>query len=339
MRKTLMIGTRSHFLAGSGAAALGFAIDARTASAQSAPSRIDVHHHYVPPAYVTAVGNAQLAPQILGWTPEKSLDDMDRAGVTKAILSITTPGLSFGFPDPATRLARACNEFAAGMVRAHPGRFGMFAALPLPDVKSSLAEAIYALDVLHADGVGLFSSYEPHLWLGDARLDPLFAELDRRKALVFVHPTSNACCTNMLAGVEDAIIEYQTDTTRAIANYLFSGAAARFPNVRIIFSHAGGTMPYLIGRFIAKAADPRMAGRIFGGVIPAVQQFYYDTAQSANVEAMSALSKLVPHSHILFGTDFPFGAAVRDVPSMQTCGFSDTDLRGIFSANATALAL
>jgi predicted TIM-barrel fold metal-dependent hydrolase len=328
---------RAQFLTGAGAAALGLACDVRAAGAQPAPARIDVHHHYVPPGYVSAVGSATLAPQILGWTPAKSLDDMDRAGVARAILSITTPGLTFGFADASAKLARMCNEYAADMVRSHAGRFGMFAALPLPDAKASLAEAVYALDVLKADGVGMFSSYAPHIWLGDSSMDPLFAELDRRKAIVFVHPTSNACCTNMLAGIEDAIIEYQTDTTRAIANYLFTGAAARYPNVRIIFSHAGGTMPYLIGRFLAKAADPRLAGRVPGGVIPAVRQFYYDTAQSANVEAMSALTKLVPPSHVLFGTDFPFGAAVRDVPGLQAAGLSDADLRGIFSANAKAL--
>ncbi len=329
---------RATFLAG--AAALGLTLNARPAGAQTpgpSAARIDVHHHYVPPAYISAVGAAELAPPILGWTPAKSLEDMDRAGVAKSMLSITTPGLYFGFADASMRLARTCNEYAADMARTHPGRFGVFAALPLPDVSASLAETAYALDVLKADGVGMFSSYNGHIWIGSPELDPLFAELDRRKAIVFVHPTTNACCGNLLPHVEDAIIEYQTDTSRAIANYLFSGAAQRYPNVRIIWSHAGGTMPYLISRFIAKARDPVLTGRLTDGVVPTVRKFYYDTAQSADVEAMSALTKLVPVSHVLFGTDFPFGAAVRDVPSMQACGFSDADLRGIFTANATAL--
>jgi predicted TIM-barrel fold metal-dependent hydrolase len=262
---------------------------------------------------------------------------MDRAGVAKAMLSITTPGLSFGFPDASAKLARLCNEYAADMQRAHPGRFGMFAALPLPDVKASLAEATYALDVLKTDGVGVFSSYDPHIWLGSPVLDPLFAELNRRGTIVFVHPTSNACCTSMLPNVEDAIIEYQTDTTRAIANYIFNGAAQRFPNVRIIWSHAGGTMPYLINRFLAKARDPRVAASIPDGVLPVINRFYYDTAQSADIEAMTALSRLVPASHILFGTDFPYGAAVRDVPGLQSSGFSAPDLARVFSSNAAAL--
>jgi predicted TIM-barrel fold metal-dependent hydrolase len=296
-----------------------------------------VHHHYVPPGYIAAVGSAQVAPPILKWTPAKSLEDMDRAGVAKAMLSITTPGLSFGFPDAAAKLARVCNDYAADMQRSHPGRFGIFGALPLPDVKASLAEATYALDVLKADGVGVFSSYDPHIWLGSPILDPLFAELNRRGTLVFVHPTSNACCTNMLPNVEDAIIEYQTDTTRAIANYIFSGAAQRYPNVRILWSHAGGTMPYLINRFVTKARDPRVAATVPDGIMPILTRFYYDTAQSADIEAMTALSKLVPPAHILFGTDFPYGSAIRDVTSLQTCGFSAGDLRGVFAGNAKAL--
>jgi len=329
--------TRGRFLAGACAAGLASSMRAAGAQGADAGGRVDVHHHYVPPGYIAAVGSAQLAPPILNWTPQKSLDDMDRAGVAKAMLSITTPGLSFGFPDPAAKLARLCNEYAADMQRSHPGRFGMFAALPLPDARSSIAEATYALDVLKADGVGVFSSYDPHIWLGSPVLDPLFGELNRRSATVFVHPTSNACCTNMLPNVEDAIIEYQTDTTRAIANYIFSGAAVRFPNVRIIWSHAGGTMPYLINRFVTKSRDPRVAASVPDGVMPLLNRFYYDTAQSADIEAMAALSKLVPASHILFGTDFPFGSAVRDVPSLQACGFSGADLRAVFSGNAQAL--
>ena len=329
---------RATFLGG--ASALALTCGAHAANAQPAPAaggRIDVHHHYVPPGYIAAVGSAQLAPPILSWTPAKSLDDMDRAGVAKAMLSITTPGLSFGFPDASAKLARLCNDYAADMARAHPGRFGVFAALPLPNVKAALDEAVYALDTLKADGVGVFSSYDPHIWLGSPVLDPLFAELNRRGTVVFVHPTSNACCTSMLPNVEDAIIEYQTDTTRAIANYVFGGAALRYPNVRIIFSHAGGTMPYLISRFLAKSRDPRVAANVPDGVVAALAKFYYDTAQSANPEAMGALAKLVPPAHILFGTDFPYGAAVRDVPALQTAGFSAPELRNVFAANAAAL--
>ena len=326
--------TRTNFIAATAALAAGIPVPGKAQNAD----KIDVHHHYVPPAYVREVGSAELAPPILGWTLEKSMEDMDRAGVRRAYLSITTPGLDFGFPESTKRLARECNTYAADVVARYPARYGMFAALPLPDVKASLDEVAYALDTLKADGVGLFSSYGGRLWLGDARLDPLFSELDRRRALVFVHPTSNACCTNLLgASIEDSMIEYQTDTTRAIANYLFNGAAKRFPNVRIIWSHAGGSMPYLIGRFLRKASSPEWAAMLPGTVAETVARYYYDTAQSANIEAMTALSKLVPASHILFGTDFPYSVAARDVAGLGSSGFTESQLRAVFHSNAEAL--
>jgi predicted TIM-barrel fold metal-dependent hydrolase len=331
---------RGTFLAG--AAALGCASITGAAGAQvpappSSHSRIDVHHHYVPPKYLSAVGTASLAQPILTWTPAKSLEDMEAGGVSRALLSITTPGLDFGMPAATARLARDCNEYAAGMMQQYPTRFGMFAALPLPDVKASLIETAYALDVLKADGVGLFSSYAGHIWLGSPELDPLFAELDRRHALVFVHPTSNACCTGLLPNVFDSIIEYQTDSTRAIANYVFNGAAKRFPNVKVIFSHAGGTMPFLIGRFLEAARSPNVSANVAAGVNAMLASFYYDTAQSVNPQNMKMLASIVPTSHIMFGTDFPFGSTPRQAAGLQTCGFSDADLRAIFTSNAMAL--
>ncbi len=341
VKRTLMNPELSRLAFLSGAAALGLACERGIASAQvptrPVASRIDVHHHYVPPKYLAAVGSAGLAPPILSWTPAKSLEDMDNGGVGRAILSITTPGLDFGFPQATARLARDCNEYAAGLVRQYPARFGMFAALPLPDVKASLIETAYALDVLKADGVGLFSSYAHHTWLGSPELDPLFAELDRRRALVFVHPTANACCTGLLPNITDSIIEYQTDSTRAIANYLFNGAAKRFPNVRVIFSHAGGTMPFLIGRFFEAARVPAVSANVTPGVNAMLSAFYYDTAQSVNPDSLAMLAKLVPPSHILFGTDFPFGSTPRQATGLLACGFSDADLHGIFTSNAQAL--
>jgi predicted TIM-barrel fold metal-dependent hydrolase len=333
-------GRRATFLAGAAAFGLAAATGGG-AQAQPAPGipRIDVHHHFFPPQYLReAHPEHQFPPPMAQWTPDKSLGDMDRGGVTTAMLSITTPGLYYGKTDEARHLARLCNDYAAGLIRQYPKRFGLFAALPLPDVPGSLAETMYALDTLKAEGIGMFTSYDGKIWLGSSVLDPLFTELDRRGALVFVHPTSNACCADILEpNVDDSVIEYQTETTRAIGNYLFSGAAQRFPNVRLIFSHAGGTMPFLIGRFLTKALDPKFGARVSGGVVSALGKFYYDTAQTANVEAMGALSKVVPPSHILFGTDFPYGNAARDGGNLQTCGFGAAELNGIFAANATAL--
>src|SRR5688572_24023563 len=152
--------------------------------AVSAPYRIDIHHHFAPPAWVTAVrGRPLLQAANTTWTPEKSIEDMERGGVAAAMVSITNPGLWFGDAGMTRTLARACNEYGARLVRDHPGRFGLFAALPMPDPDASLAEIAYALDVLKADGVGLFTSYGDR-WLGHASFRPVMEELHRRQAVV-----------------------------------------------------------------------------------------------------------------------------------------------------------
>jgi len=304
--------------------------------AQAAPHRIDVHHHLSPPAYLDAVG-PQASPPTRNWTPARSLEDMDRAGVATAMLSITTPGLWFGDAAQAARLARACNEYAAGLVQAHPGRFGSFAALPLPDIDASLAEIAHALDVLKADGVTLFTSYGGK-WLGDPAFAPVLEELNRRRAVVYTHPASAACCVDLVPGIPDPAIEFGTDTTRTIAQLLFSGAAARWPELRLIFSHAGGTMPFLIERFEFLARDPAMRQRLAGGaVLPALRRFHYDTAQVSNPVAMGALLKLVPASQVVFGTDYPFRTSEEHVRGLAGCGLEAEALRAIERDNALAM--
>ena len=145
-------------------------------------------------------------------------------------------------------LARACNEFGAKLVQAHPTRFGLFATLPLPDVDASLKEIAYAYDTLKADGIGLLTSYDD-VWLGNKAFRPVMEELNRRKAVVAVHPTAANCCRNLEYGrLGPGSIEYGTDTTRAIIGVAFSGDATRFPEIRFIWSHAGGSLPFLAGR-------------------------------------------------------------------------------------------
>jgi predicted TIM-barrel fold metal-dependent hydrolase len=298
--------------------------------------RIDVHHHFCSPHYVATVDRVVGLQTVLReWTPEKSLADMDRAGVRTAILSVTTPGLNFGDDAAGRALARESNEYAVELRRAHPGRFGLFAALPLPDVEGALREIAYALDVLAADGVGLFTSYGMR-WLGDPHFDPVLEELDRRAAVVFVHPTVCDACRNLIPDVHEAVIEYGTDTTRAIAGLVFSGAASRYRRIRFIFSHAGGTMPFLIGRFTGLAAIPRIAARLPDGVLFELRRFFYDVAQAANPGALSSLMQLVPPAQVLFGTDFPYAAAAPHVAGVR--GFFAADaVRAVEYENAGAL--
>ncbi len=262
---------------------------------------------------------------------------MDLAGVETAILSLSNPGVWFGDKGLARALARDSNEYCAKLIAANTGRFGMFATLPMPDIDGSLVEAVYALDVLKADGIALFTSYQDR-WLGDPLFDPLFAELNRRHAVVYTHPTTASCCHALQMKVPSNLIEYQTDTSRAIAGLLAAGIPARYPNIKIIFSHAGGTMPYLIERFVGWAKSPPMVAALPQGLMPALAGFYYDTAQASNPIAMGALSKLVPSSQILFGTDYPFRLVDEQLEQIMNCGVFDSDkLSAIGRDNALIL--
>lgn len=277
------------------------------------------------------------SPVWKGWSPQVAIDAMDRGGVQKALLSITTPGTWFGDDAAARRLARECNEFAATTIARHRGRFGMFVALPLPDVTGSLEEIAYGLDTLRADGVGLFTSYGGK-YLGDPTFDPVLAELDRRRTVVFVHPTNPKCCTNLLAAIPEPVIEFGTDTTRAIANVIFTGTSARYPHLRLIFCHAGGTMPFLIERFANLARDPRYNTLLPNGFLTEARRFYYDTAQTTMAAPLGALLKVVPISQVIFGSDFPFMTITENLEGLQTCGlFSARDLSAIGEGNAVAL--
>jgi predicted TIM-barrel fold metal-dependent hydrolase len=308
------------------------------AQTPAAPHRVDVHHHHSPPVYLAALTSRNLGqPPTLAWTPEKSLEDMDKAGVATALTSITTPGLSFLDGAERRRMARECNEWTAKLVADRKGRFGMFAVMPMPDVEGTLLEMAYALDTLKADGIGLFTSYGDK-WLGDTAFEPVFSELNRRKAVVYTHPTAANCCKNLIADVPEAAIEYATDTTRTIASFVFTGSAVRFQDLRIIFSHAGGTMPFITERFTRlPLANKNLEPKVPNGVAYELKRFYYDTAQASHPMALASLTKLVSASQILFGTDFPFRTSADHVKGLTEFGFSAGDLRAIDRENAVRL--
>ncbi len=329
-RRTMLSG-------GAGLALSALAAPLVRAQTPAKVSIVDVHHHLAPPAYIADLIKRKTGlPPTLEWTPEKSIADMDAAGVSTAMLSITTPGVWFGDAAAASALARACNEYGAMLTSDNPRRFGTFSALPLPDVDASLREIEYALDTLKADGIGLFTSYGDK-WLGDPAFAPVMDELNRRKAVVYTHPTDPSCCINLIPGVAGPIIEYGTDTSRTIASLLFTGTASRCPDIKFIFSHGGGTMPFLIERYVrlpllSKAA----AAKTPEGVMPLLQRFHYDTAQVANPAAMAALTKVVPTSQIVFGTDFPFRTSLDHVNGLKQI-FSAEDLQKIESDNPRVL--
>ncbi len=299
--------------------------------------RIDVHHHPVSPGFLAEIVARRTGQQVLfDWTPERSIEEMNRAGVKTAITSVAPPGVWFGDAVAAGRLARECNEYAAHLRSEYPDRFGMFAALPLPDIKGSLREIEYAFDVLRSDGIGLLTSYE-HNWLGNAAFNPVMEELNRRKAVVYVHPTVAPCCSHLIAEVPDHLIEFAADTTRAIVSLMLTGTIARCPDIRFVFSHGGGAIPYIIERMVNYAHHKDLSDVMPQGPIFELQKFHYDTAFSANPHALSSLLQLVPVSQILYGTDFPFGSCVEHVEGLAAFGFNAQDLIAIESGNALHL--
>ena len=306
-------------------------------AAPATPRRIDMHHHFGPPAWVAEVkGRPMLQPPNTTWTPEQSIEDLDRGGGAAAVLSITNPGLWFGDRAKTTRLARACNDFGAKVVQNHPTRFGLFAAMPLPDVDATLKEIAYAYDTLKADGIGFMTSFDD-TWLGNPAYRPVMEELNRRNAVVFVHPTAATCCRNLnyATDVQPASMEYGTDTTRAITGIVVNGDAARFPNIRWIWSHGGGSMPFLAGRIGGNRKNEQMPN----GFMYELKRFYYDLAGAANPGVVASLLQLVGPDKILFGTDFPPGGKMLE--TSQTIRalkmFSESDLRLIDRDNAVKL--
>jgi len=307
------------------------------------PNRIDVHHHILPPPYMLRARDQILAisdrdhSALLNWTPAKAIEEMDKNGIATAMTSLGLPGVWLGGTKAARSLARACNEYAAQMARDHPGRFGTFAALPLPDREGSLREIAHAMDVLKADGVGLVSSYD-NKWPGDATFAPVFEELNRRKAVVFIHPAVPGCCSHLMPGIPASTIEFLFDTTRAITSLLVNGTFSRFPDIRFIFCHAGGTMPMLAARtnaFVQRHKE--IADRLPNGVPYELKKLYYDVANSTNPSSMAALMNLVPTSQMLFGSDFPYVPAAVTANGLDHSGLSSADLQAVNRENAMRL--
>lgn len=320
------------------------ALIAQASGAATKPRLIDVHHHILPPVYLADARDRLIAQQqgylparILQWSPQNAVAEMDQNGVASSIVSISTPGIWFGDMQSARTLARKCNEYAAQLVNDYPGRFGFFAAAPLPDTEGSLREIAYALDVLKADGIIFLTSYNDK-WPGDSAYTPVFDELNRRKAIVFIHPAAPICCRDLIPNVPPVFTEVPHDTTRAITSLLFSGSFARFRDIRFIFSHAGGTLPMLAGRLSHYSAEMRdLVAKMPNGIDFELKRLYYDIASSANPPAMAALMKLVPTSRILFGGDYPFVRIAETADGMTHLGLSAADLRAIGRDNALAL--
>jgi predicted TIM-barrel fold metal-dependent hydrolase len=313
---------------------------------------IDVHQHYLTSELVEALAQAGVrdvgGQPLAAWEPRDSLAIMDRYEIATALLSVPVPLTVRDAP----AVARAVNEAGAEAVAQSPGRFGLLATLPLPDVDRALEELDHALDTLHADGILLLSNCAG-VYLGDPRLEPVFAELDRRGAVVFVHP---AAAVSPVASFAPSLFEFPFDTTRAVANLVVSGTLARHRGIRLVIAHAGGAVPYLRDRILDRAPilervrlapppDPTELARMLDDGLAdsrrRLERLFYDVTLSANDTVLDCLQELVPSTQILFGTDYPFAQEIGVTSTLagldRHAGFDDRDRRAI--ASGTALGL
>ncbi len=264
------------------------------------PHRIDTHTHIVPPDYAAFLkrrsADAGGLP-IPEWSVDLALASMEQRSVRTSIVSVSTPGVHFGDDAAARAMAREVNEYAADVVKRNPGRFGFFATVTLPDVEGSLAELAYAFDTLHADGVVLLANTHG-TYLGEETQKPLFDELNRRNAVVFIHPAQLP--GPLVPGVPAYAVDFLLDTTRAAVRLMTSGTMARCPNIKVILSHAGGFVPYASHRIAITTSTSNVADGL-----AKLRRFYYDIALSGSPAALPSLLATAAPDHILFGTDFP----------------------------------
>jgi predicted TIM-barrel fold metal-dependent hydrolase len=307
--------SRREFLAaGSALCAAATLANHRHAIAADGSKLVDTHHHFYPPPYQKTWADWEDQRKIphfgvqFAWSREQDIEAMDKNGVTTSVLSLaSTPGTWFDAGAQAAHdMARLCCDFAAEMVRDKPGRYGLFAPLSMLDIDATLKEIEYAFDTLKADGVNLQTNYGDK-WLGDPVYQPIFEELNRRQAVVYVHPLVASCCGRLNIGAFPAVIEVPHDTTRAVVSLLLSGTFARLRDIKWLFSHAGGTIPMLAGRiesFFERAGNRDRF--VPDGIEAEFRRLYYDTANATHPSSMAALTALIPVSQITYGTDYPY---------------------------------
>lgn len=351
--------TRRSFLASATTAVAATALGAHgalraadatpVASGGCACGLVDVHTHYLPPLYAQALADAGLVKLDGGfpvpkWSEQAVLEHMAKHNIEAVMLSVTSPSVGFLKDREARRkMARYLNEYAADVVKRYPGKFGAFATLPLEDFDDAMAELEYALDHLQLDGV-IVESNTDGVYLGNPKLEPLFAALDKRKSTLFLHPTSPACFEAVGLGRPAPILEFPLDTARTLTDLIYAGTLTRHPNLRMIVPHAGGALPSIAHRIAMFSTLPFLEQKPAGGadeVRKVISSLYFDLAGSANDGAVAALRRLTSNEHILFGSDFPFtpaaGVEANVKATRALTGLTTTEHEGIARNNAYAL--
>jgi len=283
-------------------------------------SRIDTHQHVIPPRYAEWMRDKGIRPggiDLPSWSESSALKFMDGHGIQTGILSLSTPGVWFGDNAEARSWAREINEFCASVVARRPSRFGFFATVTLPDVEGALAEATYALDELHADGIVLLANNDGR-YLGDPAFAPLLEFLHRRSVAVFVHP--GELPAPEVPGIPTFTADFLLDTTRTAISLILSGSMDRYPGIKFILAHAGGFVPYISYRILLTMVNAKNKAQQLWTLVDqkhqvprqlaVLRQFYYDIALSASPAALPSLLEVADSDHITYGSDFPFAPAV-----------------------------
>ena len=319
--------------------------------------RIDVHQHFIPDYYRTALLAAGVSQPdgmaaIPDWNEATALAALDRLGIDTAFLSISSPGVHFGDDVAARALARRTNEDAARLTKAYPGRFGFFAVTSLPDVTGALDEIAYALDVLGADGV-VFETNFGGVYLGDDLLAPIYAELNQREAVIFLHPTSPHCRCAHGSHVDDQppgaalgypapMLDFLFETTRTITQMLLSGTLQRHPNIRVIVPHAGACLPILAGRIeLLMHAGAGDVAHAPSDIRAALRKLHYDMAGAPVPELLGALLQIADPERLHYGSDWPFtpvAGCERLLKALKTTGlFDEAGREAMMAGNARRL--
>jgi predicted TIM-barrel fold metal-dependent hydrolase len=307
------------------------------------PHRIDTHHHPYPPVYVEKTRDVlrrtthAFYDRLTRWQPSQAVEAMDKDGIAVSVLSVSTPSVWLGDNAASRAFARACNDASARIQSDYKGRFGHFASLPLPDVEGSLREIEYAFDTLKADGIALTTNYDDK-YPGEEAYAPVFDELNRRKAVVYFHPTAASFAFNRVKDIPPPTIEFPFDTTRTITSLLFSGTLSRCPDVRWLFSHGGGALAMVANRLVGLARNrPELGARVPNGVMNELGKLYLDVVGVTTPGALTAILDIVPMSQLLFGTDYPFWPPETTIKGLAALNLSAADLAAIERGNALAL--
>lgn len=308
------------------------------------PGLIDIHAHFLTKTYLDAMHQAGVHTvdgfPMPDWSPQSAIALMDQWGIETQILSISAPGIDFVSGEAARTLSRKVNEELADIVARHPGRFRGFALLPLPDIDGSLREIEHALDVLKFDGLGLYTNYGG-IYPGDNRLDPIFQEMHRRKAVTYVHPVAPPGFDMARFGFPAATLEYPFDTTRMITNLVSAGTMRRFPDFKMIVSHGGGTLPFLVPRIARHTTRFARVPVTPEEILADFKRFYFDTTAVSHPHAIDALLAIAPKDHLLYGSDHPFmlqNAISAGVDFLKSTGkYDDATRRAVGYENAQRL--